>query len=203
MSSYEFKQILKKNYQKLVLFTILGGFILGLISSFFPKSFVAEGSFILLPVFNVSEKNTNNQYNYDGYYIDQITQSYSKTILGIIDTPEFKKRISDSLKIEANFINLFAFNLNTNFKETAPRILVLSVKENSSSAAEKKFDIYSSEILNYANKYNTDKKFKLERLDNFVFTYENTKSIYFYSLIGAFTTFSCCLTFYYLKGAKK
>ena len=63
MSSYEFKQILKKNYQKLVLFTILGGFILGLISSFFPKSFVAEGSFILLPIFNVSEKNKNNQYN--------------------------------------------------------------------------------------------------------------------------------------------
>jgi len=203
MSTYEFKQILKKNYQKLVLFTFLGGFTLGLISSFFPKSFVAEGSFILLPIYSVSEKNTNNQYNYDGYYIDQITQSYSKTILGIIDTPEFKKRISDSLKIEANFINLFAFNLNTNFKETAPRILVLSVKENSSSAAEKKFDIYSAEILNYANKYNTDKKFKLERLDNFVFTYENTRSIYFYSLIGALLTFSICLTFFYLKGAKK
>ena len=203
MSTYEFNQILKKNYQKLVLFTFLGGFTLGLISSFFPKSFVAEGSFILLPIYSVSEKNTNNQYNYDGYYIDQITQSYSKTILGIIDTPEFKKRISDSLKIEANFINLFAFNLNTNFKETAPRILVLSVKENSSSAAEKKFDIYSAEILNYANKYNTDKKFKLERLDNFVFTYENTRSIYFYSLIGALLTFSICLTFFYLKGAKK
>jgi hypothetical protein len=203
MSTYEFEQILKKNYQKLVLFTFLGGFTLALISSFFPKSFVAEGSFILLPIYSVSEKNTNNQYNYDGYYIDQITQSYSKTILGIIDTPEFKKKISDSLKIEANFINLFAFNLNTNFKETAPRILVLSVKENSSSAAENKFDIYSAEILNYANKYNTDKKFKLERLDNFIFTYENTRSIYFYSLIGAFIGFSCCLTFYYLKGAKK
>ena len=93
--------------------------------------------------------------------------------------------------------------MNTNFKETAPRILVLSVKDTSSSLVEKKFDIYSSEILNYANKYNTEKKFKLERLDNFVFTYENTRSIYFYSLIGAFLGFSICLIFYYLKGTKK
>lgn len=203
MNIKEFKQILNKNFQKLILFTVLGGITLGLISSFFPKSFISEGSFILLPVFNGNDKNISNQYNYDGYYIDQITQSYSKTILGIIDTPEFKKRVSDSLNIEPNFINLFSFNLNTNFKETAPRILVLSVKENSSSTAEKKFDIYSSEILNYANKYNTDKKFKLERLDNFVFTYENTKSIYFYSLIGAFLGFSICLIFYILKGTKK
>ena len=203
MNIKEFKQILIKNFQKLIIFTVLGGIALGLLSTVFPKSFISEGSFILLPVFNDDDKNISNQYNYDGYYIDQITQSYSKTILGIIDTPEFKKRVSDSLKIEPNFINLFSFNLNTNFKETAPRILVLSVKDTSSSLVEKKFDIYSSEILNYANKYNTEKKFKLERLDNFVFTYENTRSIYFYSLIGAFLGFSICLIFYYLKGTKK
>lgn len=199
MNVNDFKRVLYNNFQKLILFTCIGGISLGVASSLFPKSFISEGSFILLPIFSDVSKSSSTQYNYDGYYIDQITQSYSKTIIGIIDTPEFKKRTSDSLNIEVNFINLFSFNLNNNFKEIAPRILVLTVKDTSKSLVEKKFEIFSTEIINYSNKYNKENKFKLERLDNFVFTYENTNSNYFFYLVGSFLSFSIYLTFLYLK----
>jgi len=203
MNFHEFKNLIKSNIKKLTLFPFVAGILVFLIALNFPKSFVTEGTFIIMPNFpSVKESYQEDKYDYDGYYIDQISQSYSKTVTGIIETPEFKKIISEKIKSDSNFEDLIQLSFKTNFKEIAPRVLVLSVKANSKQLSEGMFLVYEKEILNISKEFTSNKIFKLERLGNFTNTYENSISVFIYFFISYFVTFFLMVVFYYLKENK-
>ena len=203
MSINDFKKFISKYYKKILPISLVVSILFGLVSLTFPKSFVSEGTFVLIPNFeNTKNSNQNNIYNYDGYYLDQISQSYSKTITGLIETPEFKKKVSNELGSEISYKNLFLLNLTTNFKEIAPRVLVLNVKSNSQERSEKMFSVYEKHLLIFAEKYNSQKVFKLERLDNFTNTFENSIPTYLYFFTSFFLTISVLILFYFLKETK-
>lgn len=196
----DFRQLFSKNIKKNLIISVIVAFFFSLLSLYFPKSFVTEGTFILIPNFQ-SSKNIDNKniYNYDGYYLDQISQSYSKTILGLIETPEFKKKISIDLKSENNLRSNFLLNLNTNFREIAPRVLVLNVKADSIQNAEKMFAVYEKNILVFAEKYNSEKVFRLERLDRETNSFENTVSPIIYFIIAFFFTSFILISINFIK----
>lgn len=203
MNTSEFKNFIYKHLKKFLLISSLLSIIFSFVSSTFPKSYVTEGTFVIIPNFKYSKNdNQKNIYNYDGYYLDQISQGYSKTIIGLIETPEFKKKISEDLNLEVSIKNLFNLNLTTNFKEIAPRVLVLSVKSNTKENSEKMFRVYEKQILYFSDKYNSEKVFKIERLDNIINTFENSISIYVYFVSSFFTIFSILFLFYFLKENK-
>lgn len=200
MNFSDFFLLLKKNLNTLLIGSLLFSLISIGVFSIFPKSFITEGTFILKPNFeeyqNDKKTEKNSLYNYDGYYLDQISQSYTKTIIGLIETPEFKKKI---LSNEGNLESLLKINLQTNFKEIAPRVLVLSVKSSSFENSKELFNMYEKEILFYSEKYNSEKVFKLERLDSFTNTYENSLSVIIKILVSLVIGVFLSTSFVYLK----
>lgn len=204
MTIKEFRIFIKQIYKRVLLLSFSLALIVSLFSYLLPKSFISEGTFILIPnLQNSKNENIKNIYNYDGYYLDQISQSYSKTILGLIETPEFKKKISDDNGIENNYKSLFLLNFNSNFKEIAPRVLVLNVKSNSYENSEKMFKTYEKNILYFADRYNSEKVFKLERLDKTINTFENTVSVYVYFITTFFFVSFVYTSIKFLKENKK
>ena len=203
MNTTDFKKFVLKIYKKTLLISIIFSLFFWIFSFTFPKSYITEGTFILIPNFEYSKNESQKSiYNYDGYYLDQVSQGYSKTIIGLIETPEFKKKISEELRIENSVKELFSLNLSTNFKEIAPRVLVLTVKSTSKENSEKMFSIYEKQILYFSDRYNSDKVFKLERLDNFVNTFENSFPNYLYFISTFFLIFTAIILFFYLKEIK-
>ncbi len=202
MNTAEFKKLLIKNWKRNLIISFLAGIIFLSFSFVLPKSFITEGTFILIPNFESNSKGGANVYDYDGYYLDQISQSYSKTIVGLIETPEFKKKISEELGKNITFQDLFILNLSTNFKEIVPRVLVLSVKSNTKENSEKMFLTYEKEILFYAEKYNSQKVFKLERLDTVTNSFENSVSPFIYFFVSFFFCLSILFLFNYVKETK-
>lgn len=203
MNTTDFKKFVLKIYKKTLLISIIFSILFWIFSFTFPKSYITEGTFILTPNFEYSKNESQKSiYNYDGYYLDQVSQGYSKTIIGLIETPEFKKKISEELRIENSVKELFSLNLSTNFKEIAPRVLVLTVKSTSKENSEKMFSIYEKQILYFSDRYNSDKVFKLERLDNFVNTFENSFPNYLYFISTFFLSFTAIILFFYLKEIK-
>jgi len=199
MTFKDFKIILKNNLKNLILIPLSVSLIFFLISLNFPKSYITEGTFIIVP--NIQKDlDRGLKYNYDGYYIDQISQGYSKTVIGLIETPEFKKVISEKISIDSNLQDLILLNFKSNFKEVAPRILVLSIKANSKSLSENMFKVYENELLNISNKLAPNNIFKIERLGNFTSSYDNSISVFIYLFVSYFFTLSIMLIIYYLKG---
>lgn len=204
MTIKDFQKFLKINYKRILLVSFLFSLLISFVSSYFPKSYVTEGTFILIPNFqNSKNESPKNIYNFDGYYLDQISQSYSKTILGLIETPEFKKKVSQELKLENNSKNFFLLNLNTNFKEIAPRVLVLNVKSDTKEDSTNMFVFYEKHILLFSEKYNSEKVFRLERLDTEINTFENTPSTLIYFISSFFLAIFSTVSVLYLKDSRK
>lgn len=198
MTFTDLKKLFLREKNKILLF----GLIFSVLSSFFklliPESFVTQGTFILTP--HLTEFSESNNYNYDGYYLDQVASSYSKTVTGLIDTPEFKLSITED-SLQNNRINLFNLSMGASFKEISPRLLVLSVHSNSFNNSKERFDLYEKELLNIIDSF-SDRKFELSRISDSELTYNNSLNFWFYPLIGFLFGSFFYLTIIFLKETK-
>jgi len=167
-----------------LLITFLVGGILG-VGVFFliPDKFVAKGTFYISRTPEEKEK----EYTYSGYYGQQTSIMYSKTIRGILEDTSFRAKVLEQLKIPFTDKDLRKLKNKTRIKDEGPQLVAVEIKDNSQKAALEIWETVAEnlrEISIEINK-NGDSNLYLKKLSENPAVQKSYRNGYVFGLVGA------------------
>lgn len=95
--------MLIKNLRKLVIFGVIG-LVLGVATYYFiPKKYVATASFVVV---RSAEVDTPEHFNYEGFYAQQASLTYTKTFAALLESIDVREKALIALGLDVNERNL-------------------------------------------------------------------------------------------------
>jgi capsular polysaccharide biosynthesis protein len=187
MELFEALDFINKNKKSIFLITLLFGLI-GVGTYFFlPKKYTATGSFY---VQRSTENSSGKYFTYEGYYSQQTALAYANTFIGFLESDNTRKNALQNLNISATEQNLRALGRQINVKKSAPQIITLTVKDNSSTAAAKLWSFIATDNLTAAKELNQtgDAALQIEQIGDPVVK-EQYSNLFINALAGLGTGF--------------
>lgn len=193
MDIVDFTNFFKKYLSIFLISGILVSLIGVLIFFITGENFVTQGSFLLRPA--VSGKISKEEIQ----ALDELSSSYTKTVIGLFESPEVKNKVIENLTQDTNFQNLFLLNFKTNVKEISPRLVVLTVVGGSEEESKRVFYAYEREILEITKNLRDIQLFGLERLSDFPLTTKSEKNLVLYFVTGYLIGFFSSLIILFVR----
>lgn len=191
MEYVELLSIIKANYLKIFQF-ILGFTILFLFIYFItPETYITEGTLYIYPINNTNQKQDVSS-----------DMNFSRNIIGISESPEFRRKIS---KLNVNFIPFVGISTGYKLKEVTPNLISFSIRDYSESSAISKYQQYISDLKSFSeNLKKGNTSFEIQSVEADPVTYKLSKNIFLYLVLGSLLGFfSGIFYFYFKKGLVK
>uniref|UniRef100_A0A7C4TR55 Polysaccharide chain length determinant N-terminal domain-containing protein n=1 Tax=candidate division WWE3 bacterium TaxID=2053526 RepID=A0A7C4TR55_UNCKA len=125
----ELKEFIKnfRKYKKRVLTCGGIGAFVGLAAFYtLPVNYYAVGT---LFVSHDSEFNQKADFTYEGYYAQQTAKNYTKTLIGILESPDVRKKALEKIGAVVNEKSLRQAKRQVTVKEPAPQLVSVVVKD--------------------------------------------------------------------------
>lgn len=147
----ELKDILKEisKNKKTLLISMALGLILGIGAYFFPKKYVAEGSFY---IGQRPTDSTKLYYSYDGYYAQQAAESYTESFVALLESNDIKYTTLLELGTVPNSQNLRKVKSAIDVRKIGPQVVTLTVSDYNKEKSEKIWTIVTSQAVNSVGK---------------------------------------------------
>jgi capsular polysaccharide biosynthesis protein len=193
MEYVELLLILKRNYVKIVISSLLG-LMLSLSYYFLSgESYITEGTLYIYPTNSFSQKQEVAS-----------DMNFARNIIGISESPEFRNFILARMGVELSYVPLIGLSVGTKIKEVTPNLISLSFRDGSKEKSEKKFITYRDSLIEFSQKLKKgNSSFDIESLDSDLLTYKLQKNIYLFSVVGLFIGFVVSFIYYYLRKVVK
>ncbi|GIW69384.1 MAG: hypothetical protein KatS3mg101_0131 [Patescibacteria group bacterium] len=147
----ELREILKKlntRKKELLILTVSGG-ILGIIATFIPGKYVAEGYYF---IGRVADKPSNEFFTYEGYYAQQTAQSYTNTAIALLESENIKSAVLGDLKLAVTDNNLRKLSRTYKVYKKGPQVVSLAVADYNNEKTLKIYDSLSKRFLEAGEK---------------------------------------------------
>jgi capsular polysaccharide biosynthesis protein len=192
----EFKIFKDFFIKKLTIFLITGIFsgIFGIAIYFYSsETYNTQGTFLVMPDlgFSITSEDYRSQ--------DELSKSYTGTIVGILNAPEIRNNVQKAISREGKSSNTLILSIKTSVKEIAPRLIVLTVSSDTFENSEKLFIEYETELLKTISSLKTQELFTVTRISEDLVTTKVEKNIIVYFFIGYIVGFFSSLIYYFLK----
>jgi capsular polysaccharide biosynthesis protein len=189
MEYVELHLLLKKNYIKIIVSSLLG-FVVSL-SYFFisAESYITEGTLYIYPTNSFSQKQEVAS-----------DMNFARNIIGLSESPEFRDFILSKMGTEVSYVPMIGLSVGTKIKEVTPNLISLSIKDDSKDRSQKKFITYRDSLIEFGQKLKKgNSNFEIESLDSNLLSYKSQKNIYLFSIVGLFIGFAISFIYYYLR----
>lgn len=155
----------------------------------YPEKYITEGTLFVYPSISVKqETEVSNEMN------------FSRNIIGISESPEFKKLASQRVVLNNGFLN---FDPSIKIKEITPNLVSLSVYGFSSKESIEKFSLYKASIIEFSNNLKKgSSQFDIVSISNDPVSYKVERNIILYLLIGLISGFFLSVIYLYIKENK-
>ena len=143
----ELKQIIskiRKNVRWLIAFGVVGAGVGILIFYVVPAKYVASGNFY---VTSVPEAATTEYFAYDGYYANQAARHYAETVFGMFQSKDILNNSLTNMNFLVTDSLLREKQKLISVKKTAPQLIELRVKGESSVSARALFNEISKTTI--------------------------------------------------------
>lgn len=169
-----FYKLIRSHFKLLILASFLGFFIAWVAYLYLPISYLAEGTLYAFPVKNEKQSSeVSNELN------------YSRNIIAISNSPEFKKILLENKLSDVTFIPLIGISSGIKLKEISPNILTLSVGGVSSLEAQERYQNYFLKLKEFSGLLNQgNSSFELKSLKDSPIISSNSKNLFLFLMIG-------------------
>jgi len=185
-----------------LLFTFLVGGVVGVCAFFLiPNKFIAKGTFYIS---RIPEKK-DEEYTYSGYYGQQTSITYSKTIRGILEDASFQARVLEQLKIPFTAKDLKKLKNKTRIKDGGPQLIAVEVKDRSQETALEIWETVDENLRKTSTEINKngDSSLYLKKLNENPIVQKPYRNVYVFGLVGALLAFGGGTSFLALKNYLK
>lgn len=116
-----------------------------------PQKYQAIGS---LYIYRATEKAEGKYFTYEGYYGQQTSQTYTNTVIGLLESTSLKKEALDELNMPVTDRNIRKIGQRIKIKKTSPQLITLTVKDVSPETAGNLWQLLSTRTIDNARKLN-------------------------------------------------
>lgn len=183
MELSELIRFYKNNIKPILVFTLAGMILGALLYYFLPQRFQAVGS---LFVHRETEKSGGEYFTYEGYYGQQTAQSYTNTIIGLLESTDLKRDALYSLGSPVTEEALRKISRQIKIKKASPQLITLTLKAETPENAENLWNFFSSRTIEIAGRINQtgDPALQIENIGTPVIK-EQYRNIYLNLLAGS------------------
>lgn len=179
----------KKNFQFSILFGI---FISIFLFYILPKNFISEGTIFIYPVKNTVQKQEVVS-----------DMNFSRNIIGLSESPEFRKKYLEKIGSEVTFIPLIGFTSGLKIKEVTPNLVTISVSSSEKDNSLTKYEIIKNLLFDYSSKLNVgNATFEIKTLEDSPLSYEVNRNIFQFLFSGVSLSFFVTFLFIYFRKKK-
>jgi hypothetical protein len=170
----KFLKLLRLNFKLVTITTFLSCCIFFLTYFLAPEIYLVEGTIYAYPVNNSNQKSeVSNELN------------YSRNLIALTNSPEFKKLIQDKNLAEYSFTPLVGVVGAVKLKEVSPNILSLSVTGYSENEALQKYKSYLNNLSIYAEFLKKgNSSFELSSFSEEPIINRNSKNLFQFLMLG-------------------
>ena len=142
-------------------FALLGGVLYYLI----PQRYIAQGSLYITRSVSTVDKlpmdDSIQEFDYEGYYSQQNAQSYSGTVVALIESSDIKSEVLKKMSFEVNSKTLRELGRNITVKKKAPQLVYVSISALSQDQASKTWSILTESLIGKTSELNASGDSKL------------------------------------------
>ena len=180
----ELREIIKKikKNRKIVITSILGGLLLGILFYTLPSRYISSGSLYVKRSIEPSEV----FFTYEGYYAQQSAQSYTNSFVALVESPDIQKKTLESIGTPITDKNLRKLNRLVKVKKMGPQVISVKVIDKDYDYSEKVWVALTKSVIETSKELNEsgDKNISVSTISEKPLVEETYKSIYLYSLAG-------------------
>lgn len=151
MELFEIITFLKKNLRIIALFSLLGIALGTAIYFMLPQKYQAIGS---LYIHRATEKGDGTFFTYEGYYGQQTAQTYTNTVIGLLESTSLKKDALNNLNIPVTDQSIRKLSQQIKVKKSSPQLITLTVKDTTPQKAFELWQFLSAETIETTRRLN-------------------------------------------------
>jgi hypothetical protein len=188
MELKSFLKIFQKNIKLIATSCLIGTSVFGGFFLLTEESFLVEGTIFAYPTQSNPSEVTN--------------QNYSRNLIAISNSPEFKKKLESEGLVSFEFTPLVGVTGGVKLREISPNILSLSIKDSSQEKSLEKFKKYFlilDEFSSYLKKGNFD--FEISLIQENPIVTKQSSSLLLYLTLGLIS--GLFIVSFYLLSFKK
>lgn len=184
-----FLKIISKKFKFIIFVDLLVILIFLIFYFFLPNLYTAEGTLYAYPVNNANQASeVSNELN------------YSRNIIALSNSPEFKRLLQDSNMTSYSFTPLVGVVGSLKLKEISPNLLSLSVVGESEFEVNKNYKKYLNLLEDYSIRLKKgNSNFELNSISEDPIITRNYKNIYVFLVLGLFSGIFVSIFYLYLK----
>lgn len=174
---------IKTNFRYIVLSAVLGGVIGLLVFYFFPFDYKATGSLFVSREPDLIQR---EEFTYEGYYAQRTADSYTETVIGILESDSLHKKVLQSLGTPVNENSLRSLRKNITVRSKAPQLVYLQVESKDKDEAQIVWETISDELVQVSqdlNRVEGDPKLFVQPVTEPVIT-ETYKDLVLFTAVG-------------------
>ncbi len=180
----ELREIIKKikRNRKIVVTSILGGILLGILIYNLPSRYSSSGSLYVKRSIEPSEK----FFTYEGYYAQQSAQSYTNSFMALVESQDIRKKTLESIGTPITDKNLRKLDRIIKVKKTGPQVISVKVTDSNYDYSEKVWMALTKSVIDTSKELNEggDKNISVSTVSETPLVEETYKSPYIFSLAG-------------------
>jgi capsular polysaccharide biosynthesis protein len=144
---------LRNNILPITVFAVFLAVISGLMAQKYSHRFTATLSFY---VYKPHEVAPSGEYSYDGYYAQQIAESYTDTLVGLLENPDILSQALTSLGIDASR-DLASYANSITVEKVAPQLVTLKVALNNREESSRLATSVAENVRSQVSKFNNQR----------------------------------------------
>jgi capsular polysaccharide biosynthesis protein len=141
------------NIIPITVFAILLAVVAGVLAQTYTHQYTASLSFY---VYKPHEVAPSGEYSYDGYYAQQIAESYTDTLVGLLENPDVLSQSLIALGINPA-LDLSNYKNSLDVEKVAPQLVTLKVSLNDRDQSSRLVTAISNNVRNQVSKFNNQR----------------------------------------------
>jgi capsular polysaccharide biosynthesis protein len=195
----ELRDIIKKfkKHRQTLILSVIAGSVVGMLFSLIPAKYISSGSLYI----KRSVEPSNVFFTYEGYYAQQAAQSYTNSLVALIESQDVKKVTLENMGVTATDKNLRKLDKAVKVKKSGPQVVTVSVRDQNFEHSQKLWLTLTQSVIEASKRLNEngDKNISVDTISNAPIIKETYRSLPIFSLAGVMFGLSAGLLIISLK----
>ncbi len=186
MDLKEILDFLRENLQKLVISAFFGILLGGMVFALLPIKYLSSGTLFV----GRKISDSNNFYNYSGYYDQLAALSFANTVKGLLEDKNLLSQVLPVSKQENTERNIRKLRRQIKTKDIGPQLVGLEVRANTSEEAERIWLSLFKKVVGATQDMNkkADPNLFIQITNNKIWTRKSTKNPLIFCIAGGLIT---------------